>query len=858
MKLIADALLLSGFWFIALYTLKLSNIQKMAIKISDADSWHKVIKISNGLIILWILVEAGLMLDGSQIAFLLLRDIIDTPILSHSIFIANIVILFNAALTMSSKALETERYIIKAEKKAITFANGLVFLGISLIIYYVQSVYWGEFNYIYTKQGEINLGLEALIDGVFMLIPAVLILVNAIRYVKQEKIRTLAFRISIPIILLLSFTQGIMSKLIVLYDILKHIQKIILKKVGFDIKTLHEDPLLIASSLSFGETNAKVNAYFLTSYFFAVVILWTSQVSLYPIPSTLYENGLWVSFYIGLAIFVFWILENIARLSGQYGRYFRLFFIPFMLLLTIYPFYTSNADINSFVRNTEMISLYHKMAFALGNNKYLFFLCMSIMQGSLAYMLHLVTGEAHNDRHHYSVMPIIFIAQVMMLSVMYPVFLVIPSYTLSESKVIIILLIVLLGSALAFLMGSISYHLFSSKKSEWSHYVNDYWKNKKRVYMIVGLITLLTSIPILTIVIDPIHNENIRFAWESSYAQDNEHYFVNSLIQATSSEKFYILENDDKGTSKLIAASTTDGSIIWEKAYAEFYVHYKVWDNDTVVLVKSENKGFTIINLVTGKKIYDYSIKENEKLEFINVEVNDRSVLMTDNTTQTIYDMVLGEIKLDTLGNNFYALIPGNQCALIKNNIVYIYQNNRLEKITGLYELEQARFIYYDEGGMIVFNERDIVGYSFDLLKQNAANYPKLEERNSKIENNYYHKINNLVAFYMADENQQFAYIFNTTDFTYKIITLEQRIKGLRDLQNIYLCDDEGSYIFYDTYQFTLFNRENLIARQWYQLPLNQNLNKQKEIVIAGQPIFINNKIIWIEVNGKAHAIEVN
>lgn len=854
MKLITDALLISSFWFVALYTLRLSNIQKMAIKNSEDSIWQKAIMVSKGFIVTWIFVEVGLMADSASIIFLLLKDVINSPLLSHLIFVANMIVLFNAAITMSSKALETERYIIKAEKKAITFANGLIVLGISLVIFYIQSVYWGEFNYIYTKQGEINLGFEALIDGLFMLVPALMILINGVRYVRQEKIRKLAFRISIPIILLLGFSQAIITKLIVLYDILKSVQKIILKKVGFDIKTLHEDPLLIASSLSFGKTNAKINAYYLCSYFFAVVVLWTSQVSPFPIPSNMYENGLEISFYIGLAIFVFWILENLARLTGKYGRYFRWFFIPTMILLTIYPFYTSFADISTFVRSTETISLYHKMALSLGNNKYLFFICLSIMQASLAYILHVITGEAHNDRHHYSVMPIIFIVQVMMLSIMFPVFLSIPSYSLSEGRPIIIPLIILIGGGITFLMGSISYNLFSSKKSEWSSYVNDYWKNKKRLFTIIGLITLVSSVPVLLIAADPIHNMSIHYNWENTTVKSGEKYKVSTLFKTSVPKEVYVLETG-KDNSKLLAVSSEDGHIIWEKTYQDFYVHYKVWSDDTVVLTKKENKGFSVINLKTGKKVYDYQIKANSKQEFLNLEVNDRAVLMTDNTTQTLYDMEYKEIMLETLGNNFYSLIPGNQCAMLKNDKVYLYQNNRVEKIVGSYNFKLSEFIYYDEAGMIVFNQKDIVQYPFDLSQPDETTYLKLFEHNIIINESFYKKINNLVTFYLYDGSSQFAYLFNTKDFTYKVLTLEQRIKGLKDPQDIQICDDQGNYLLYDDYQVTLFNRENLIARQWYQLPEGQKNNKQKETIVAGEPLFIDGKIIWIETNGKIHAV---
>ncbi|MBC7958706.1 MAG: hypothetical protein H7X94_02465 [Vallitaleaceae bacterium] len=375
----------------------------------------------------------------------------------------------------------------------------------------------------------------------------------------------------------------------------------------------------------------------------------------------------------------------------------------------------------------------------------------------------------------------------------------------------------------------------------------------------MACITLLSFSPLYAISIDSIHNENIQFAWENSYIKSNQNFLVTALIEGPDPEHVYVLENNDTGTSKLLNISTEDGQVVWEKSYSENYDRYKVWSNNTLVLLKTGNKGFTVLNLRTGKKVYDYKIDETVQLEFLNLEANDRTVLMTENTNQTLFDRDYGLISLDTLGNNFYELIEGNQCALIKNNLVYIYKNERLQKTKGIYNFDGAEYIYYDEGGMIVFNKDEIVQYSSNLQTINSNQYLKLNEHNIKLFNTYFKKINEEVTFYMFDGHRKYAYVFNSKEFTYRIITLEQRIKGLRDFQNVKICDDKGTYFLFDDYQLTLFDHENLVARQWYQLPLHSDdkVKEKRDEIVTCEPVLANGKIIWIEVGGQAHAVTI-
>jgi hypothetical protein len=851
-----DAMLISVFWFIALFTLKLDRIEQVIISKPKIIFGRKTILLTKAIVLFWMIIEAGLMLGGKLSFFEYVRTLLSVPIISHGLFLVHLFVLFTATRHLTGKALESEKYLLKANRKAVTFANGLVVISISIIIFYFQSLYWGEFKYIYSRQGEISLVIEAIIDGLFILIPGILIFINAIRYLKQAKIRRLAFRISIPIILLMGFTQSIMTKLVVFYDFYIFIHKLFLEQFGIKIKNDHDDKLMIASSLTFGSINTKINVYFLTAYFSTILVLWTSQSSPLPIYFSVYADGLKVSFFFSLAIMAFWFLESAARSFEKLSKFFRIIFIPSLLILTVIPFYTSFANSNSFIRTTEVISVYHKMTLALGSDKILFFLCLMFMQASIAYILHIVTGEAHNDRHYYSILPIIGIVQVMVLSIMYPIFLIIPPYTIYENRMGFGIFIILFSIALTLIMGQTSFDFFTSSKSEWSSYVHDYWKDRARLILIVGIITGLSFIPVGTIISNPIHNINIKFAWEQDYNTDDELFFVNSMMQAKDLSYTNILLNDNKSSSKIITISPEDGRILWEKLYTDHYINSKVWKNDTAILTKVKNSGFSIVDLKTGVIIYDYSAK-NIDAQNLKVEMNDRTVLFTSDTEQFVYDMDYGVMELDTLGNNYYQLISGDQCALIKNNDIYLYQYERWEKMSGVYKIDDAELVYYDKNGLIVFDKENIVKYNYYLTEQYETIYNKRFEHIMTNNNDYYTKVDDDVAFYLYNKDEVFAYVFDTLSFTYKIISLEQRVKDFKDYQKLKFVDQKGSYFLYDSFQFTLYENDNILARQWYQVPLTEMELSNEDHAIVGSPIKIGDKIIWIEKEGIMHCISI-
>ena len=182
-------------------------------------------------------------------------------------------------------------------------------------------------------------------------------------------------------------------------------------------------------------------------------------------------------------------------------------------------------------------------------------------------------------------------------------------------------------------------------------------------------------------------------------------------------------------------------------------------------------------------------------------------------------DYEYGEISLETLGNNFYELIPGNQCSIIKDYTIYTYKEEQWMPIKDIYGLNNPEFIYYDENGLLIFTKDEIIKYNYELTEMTKETYPKSLERVTSINNNYYDRVNNEVVFYMYDQLNYYAYVFDVEAFTYKIVPLSQKIKGFHDLQAIQLIDNKNKYLLYDDYQFSIYENENLIARQWFAMP---------------------------------------
>ena len=153
-KLIMDAMLISVFWFIAIYTLKMERIKGILLKKPNIIFGKKVVLLSKLIILIWMILEALIMIGSSLSIFITLRQILSMPFISHGLYLVHLFVLFTITRHLTSKVLEPEKYLVKSEKRAVTFGNGLVVLGISIIIFYFQSLFWGEM--IWTRENYFN------------------------------------------------------------------------------------------------------------------------------------------------------------------------------------------------------------------------------------------------------------------------------------------------------------------------------------------------------------------------------------------------------------------------------------------------------------------------------------------------------------------------------------------------------------------------------------------------------------------------------------------------------------------------------------------------------------------------------
>ena len=408
------------------------------------------------------------------------------------------------------------------------------------------SPYFGGILIIYIQVMEkIKLIFEIVFGIVLILTPAILLFVNSIKYIIQEKVSTQAVKLSVPVITFMSLTQMIVTRVLVVLDVFYWIMNK-LKKTNESFN----DPLYIASSMMEGNVYSKINGYFLTAYFFPMTVLWITAISPLPPNRTLYMDGITLSLFFSASIFLFWMIEKIARKIRKYGNLVRLLFVPIMILLTIFPYYTELSGVSSYVKEAKVESLYHTMAFALGNTKYLFFICLAILQGSIGYIMHIITGEAHNEKHHYSVIPIVCIIQIMLLCFLYPIIVSCPPYFLQAYKGWINFGLLGLGLMVTISMGLISHHIFSARTSQWAHYIGPYWKDRARVIAIVGIISFFAFFPVSLHVKTSIENMNISVKWEKDFFNPN-YYTATNLLKSSDSGRGYLLMNGEAGGCKI-------------------------------------------------------------------------------------------------------------------------------------------------------------------------------------------------------------------------------------------------------------------------------------------------------------------
>ena len=178
--------------------------------------------------------------------------------------------------------------------------------------------------------------------------------------------------------------------------------------------------------------------------------------------------------------------------------------------------------------------------------------------------------------------------------------------------------------------------------------------------------------------------------------------------------------------------------------------------------------------------------------------------------------------------------------------------------MNGEYDVSKAEFLFYDQNGLIVFNQKEIIQYDHQLTKMKGRGSKKPYEHLMLNNNEYYTMGKDFSAFYFYNRDDIYAVAFDTENFTYGMIPLEQRIKEYKDHQKIEFSNELEYYFLYDDLQYTLYKNENIKARQWFELPSESGKLIFGDHEMTGSPIFVGDKILWVEREGTLHCLRIS
>ena len=130
LKLIADVVLISTFWFIAIYTMRVENIDQLAwkqekLKVEKYFGW-----IAKILILLVFILEIVLGIGNYPLVLVEFRNLLKTPFISNIILLSNFWVIFYATRKISMVELIHEKQIEQQKKESLAFADGLILFGL--------------------------------------------------------------------------------------------------------------------------------------------------------------------------------------------------------------------------------------------------------------------------------------------------------------------------------------------------------------------------------------------------------------------------------------------------------------------------------------------------------------------------------------------------------------------------------------------------------------------------------------------------------------------------------------------------------------------------------------------------------
>jgi outer membrane protein assembly factor BamB len=301
---------------IIIYFLKWNNFSRLA-EITLKKSWRKGVSIlSQLLIIVLILDETGLLLNewGIKSGFLdVFRKILEIPGINRMVFLANLGLIIPAAYTLTSGLIEQTRkendiYMSNWKdydlfnKKYSLFVSVFV-LTITLLFFLVQSLFFGEFHL------SKDIGPFSLLVYLILIFSGPIIILKRVIAIEREISKTHnPFRFQpwfeksmifvILLICFLSFTQTMITKVLLLLTVVSWAGPGIIKLMGFiipKVKSINISNLDSAyEKIINGLTNSSIwnkwNFIFLTSSFVPLLFLFQSHSGPFPPSGSAYPK----------------------------------------------------------------------------------------------------------------------------------------------------------------------------------------------------------------------------------------------------------------------------------------------------------------------------------------------------------------------------------------------------------------------------------------------------------------------------------------------------------------------------------------------------------------------------------------
>nr|MDA3847553.1 hypothetical protein [Vallitaleaceae bacterium] len=801
-----------------------------------------------------VLVDIGSAFFGDMLLFYALKEILSLSIFSRLLILAYLFMVFKGTIRLTRTILRTESYIIQSRINGIAFANGLIAIGLSVIVIYIQGALFGEMRFLYGSN-QINLIYEFLIGGILFLTPSVLFIINGIRYIRLESVSREAKRKLIPINLFVSLGYIVVVKAFSIYVLYNTITRAIAKKRGKHIELDDEDLLLLGTTINNKNIIGKINTYFLLSSFVVFFLLFYISSSPYPILKTAYVNGHFMMVMSVFSVLLFYITEQISRALKWANSYMKLIFIPSFIAIFVWSFFTDNSQMSANIVDSKAFSIFHQLSRTLGNDRYIMFICLFLLVACLGYMMHIIAGEIDHEKHAITLIPIIGWLQVLIGCIWYPLLIVSPPYSIVTHEKLLIVIISVLIVLLVVSVSTISHYIFTSEKSNVSLYITSFWKKKWRVYLIVSLITLAIFTPIFMKIVKPISDTGISEIWTADYIPSDD-FTITKVIPELYKGTGLLLASMDNEDSRLLLINPKTGEIDMDKTYEFGIESYYLWGSDKIVLLKTNNEGFMVIDLSNYRIDYEETVVNPSSYEYLAFEISEHAVLVTKGSEQYLYDVSEGYMTLKTVGNNFYQLVPGDQTVLYKNNTLNRIMDGGLVSTGIALDLNDYEFLYALDNGYIAYDENQLfmVDLMFEAFIGESYDFSNNPLITNEVDSFDYKRYKDYFIMNHTSDGIPYAYLFDIGDFKTTVLKLVDKVKTFSDNQDVYVYNESGDYVLYDDYQISVYEQDNMIAKLWFELSDVDSVDVSQTKL---EPVIINHTLIWYTYTGEAQCVDL-